>query len=59
MSGGSGELKRPMRAATGDRPVISAVRDGTHCGAAVNARSNSMPSRANRSSAGVDIQVAP
>lgn len=33
-SGGSGEVNRPMRTATGERPVINAVREGTHCGAA-------------------------
>jgi hypothetical protein len=46
-SGGSGELNLPMRAATGDLPVMSAVRDGTHWGAAVNACSKTIPSRAN------------
>ena len=52
ISGGRGELKRPIRAATGERPVINAVREGTHCGAAVNARSKTMPSRANWSRCG-------
>jgi hypothetical protein len=38
---------------------MSAVRDGTHCGAAVKARSKRMPSAANLSMLGVDIHVAP
>ena len=42
-----------MRAATGERPVINAARDGTHCGAAVKKRWNFMPSAASRSSVGV------
>ncbi len=45
-SRGSGEEKRVMRAATGERPVISAAREGTHCGAAVKKRWNFMPSAA-------------
>ncbi len=39
--------KSVMRAATGDRPVINAARDGTHCGAAVKKRWNFIPSVAN------------
>lgn len=47
--------KAAMRAATGERPVISAVRDGTRWGAAVKARSKTTPSRGNLSRLGVDI----
>ena len=49
----SGDENRVMRAATGERPVISAARDGTHCGAAVKKRWNLIPSAASWSRAGV------
>ena len=48
-----------LRAATGERPVSKEARDGTHCGAAVKARSKTMPSRPKRSRFGVRIQSAP
>ncbi len=53
ISGGSGEEKRPMRTATGERPVMRPVRAGTHCGAIWKALSKRIPSRAKRSRFGV------
>jgi len=48
-----------MRAATGEIPVISETRDGTHCGAEVNMRLKRAPSEAKRSMFGVRIVVLP
>ena len=48
-----------MRHATGERPVMIAARDGTHCGAAVNIRRNLTPSAASLSRCGVFISARP
>ena len=58
-SRGSGEVNRVMRAATGERPVSRAAREGTHCGAAVKKRWHFTPSAANLSSAGVRTPGVP
>jgi hypothetical protein len=52
-SRGKGDENRVIRAATGERPVSNAAREGTHWGAAVKKRWNFMPSAASRSSVGV------
>jgi hypothetical protein len=45
--------------ATGDRPVMIDAREGTHCGQVTYARSNRIPSAANRSRFGVLISLFP
>ena len=59
ISAGSGAVKRPMRTATGDRPVMNATREGTHCGAAQNILENLALSAAKRSRLGVWITGLP
>ncbi len=42
-SAGSGDVNRTMRTATGDLPVISVAREGTHCGQLTNMESQRSP----------------